>query len=1097
MFRNAMTKKQKLSMSLAALMLLSTLPGEALATEQSTNALPTPLPVHGAARLDGTVPGGSSNGTGVRTHKDPFQNLFLGNDYIEIGIAPSGSFGTTAEAPLMGSVLFHPDDYMNRLGLRSDGDGWETGNPPTTRDFFLPGTIDEGFMVGWSSSKTEPVELKASVSEIGWTGVSGYEVVSVTDKSTETTLQGENAGIIRGALAYTQNISFEKGDKRFTTVITLKNTTTQPLYNASYIRKFDPDQSPTSHETDNYFFRDGAGGVWAVASSSSLGGDGTVSPEAHKALLAKVENPFIFYTNDHRAQVISCAVGTGDYEDIYARGEALYGTHQYSDTGMGLEFLFPVINPGESVTFSYESSLDPDIRSAQEAIENLAVFISRQPVSRTYVEGQVEGRLIVQGHSVAEGVDHGDALLTYQWYRNTENSTLGGVAIEGATSNIFDLPASLPEGSVTYYYCKVTATKDGLAVSKDSGMARITVVTKETAIHEVRFEENTSHLVLNMPAHQTLKEGDSIAAPLDPSSAGLEFTGWYTQAEGGEKWDFRTSVAEDTVLYAQWIPEDTTRPEITDLHGNPLTWTKENASITFQATDNRGVAEVTVSRNGIEETLESTSSLYGFTVSENGTYLITVTDLKGNVETVSVEVTKIDKTLPVIDRIDKTPTTWTQGPVLIGVSAQDGESGLHSAAYSFDGGTTWQEDPAYLVTENETLLVRVRDAAGNLSKSTAVQVDSIDLKAPVILEVKGNLTEWTRGEVQLDIVAEDAGSGLSLMAFSFDDGMTWQEESTKAFSENGTLFLRVRDEVGNISERTTIQIANIDKTAPTGSITLEVSPWRRLLNRLTFHLFFKDHLEVTVLSSDEESGVDTVSIYKAPSELTEEELSTISWRGYSSPVFEKAVDGDSFVYYAKITDQAGNITLLQSTPVIFDTTAPVISGITDGKTYYVSQKLTVHDTNLDTVLVNGLPVTEETVLEGNQKAVYEIEASDLAGNSVLCTITMKPLGDLTSTVDALTVDTVQSGDEAVIENLLSVLSDLDLTHAGMEEKEEVQEKIDYCKTLLAAIEKMKAENTLPETGTARSAPLWAGFFAAVLGGVLLMHISEDEKKAKR
>ncbi len=43
-----------------------------------------------------------------------------------------------------------------------------------------------------------------------------------------------------------------------------------------------------------------------------------------------------------------------------------------------------------------------------------------------------------------------------------------------------------------------------------------------------------------------------------PKRDGYCFEGWYTSAEGGEKFDFKTEVTEDITLYARWIPETVT-----------------------------------------------------------------------------------------------------------------------------------------------------------------------------------------------------------------------------------------------------------------------------------------------------------------------------------------------------------------------------------------------------------------------------------------------------------------------------------------------------------------------------------------------------------
>ncbi|WP_313127197.1 InlB B-repeat-containing protein, partial [Proteiniclasticum ruminis] len=901
MKRREITKRQMISLGLSVMVLTSYLPLTHAAEAQEITPVKEPMSLMGASLMDAGTEGIGTGGIGPRSHTTSYGDIFLGNDFIEVGISKAGSFGTSMNAPISGAKYFHPNDYWgSRIGLRSDGDGWEVGNPPTTRDFFLPGTIDEGFMVGWSATKEGETTLKSRVSTIGTGGVTGYTPVTSTDKSTESLLQAENKGLISEVLEYTQNVSFGREDKRFTTVITLKNTTDETLYNASYIRSFDPDQNLTFSDTDNYFFKDGTGGIWAVASSSPIDAPNLVAPENHKSALQQVQNPFIFYTNDYRAQVISCSVGTENYSSIRSRGESLYGTHQYADMGMGLEFKFPEIKPGETVTFSYESSLDPDIESAQEAIENLAVFISKQPASRTYAVGQVEGKLMVQGNTMVDGAVSGSGSLSYQWYQNEENSLEGAAVIPGATRNSYDLPEDLPVDTEIYYFCRVTAEVDGKTAIVDSGIAKISVVSVEASVHEVRFIENTSNVVHNMPGKQTVKSDDQPMKPLDPSSEGLEFMGWYTESKGGELFDFTKGITSPTAVFAQWLPVDTIKPEITEVTGNPETWMNKNALITFKATDNRGIEKVTLSKDGEDEvTLSSETSEYSFTAEENGRYVITVTDVKGNAATKEIIVSKIDKIGPVIESMIRTPANWTNGTVQVMVFAKDAESGLSPMAYSFDGGITYQAEPSKTLNVNDRLGIKIKDAAGNESSVVSISVDNIDKKAPVILDVTGNLTGWTK-EVLLSVSAEDKESGLSLDAYSFDGGETWQKENKKTFTENGEVEILVKDKAGNLSLLNTLDINNIDDKAPV--ITLI---------KKTPDTWTKDQVVVEVTAEDKESDL-AAEAYSFDGGKT--------WQKEAS----KSVSVNE-VLEIQVKDQVGNITEIQRVSVEnIDKTKPAI-----------------------------------------------------------------------------------------------------------------------------------------------------------------------------
>ena len=85
---------------------------------------------------------------GARSATNSSGDVFLGGNYIEVGISKSGSFGTSNTAPdSFGSHATSHTDY--KLGLIADGDGWNNGNEPTTGDFFLPGSPEERYTVSY------------------------------------------------------------------------------------------------------------------------------------------------------------------------------------------------------------------------------------------------------------------------------------------------------------------------------------------------------------------------------------------------------------------------------------------------------------------------------------------------------------------------------------------------------------------------------------------------------------------------------------------------------------------------------------------------------------------------------------------------------------------------------------------------------------------------------------------------------------------------------------------------------------------------------------------------------------------------------------
>ena len=93
---------------------------------------------------------------------------------------------------------------------------------------------------------------------------------------------------------------------------------------------------------------------------------------------------------------------------------------------------------------------------------------------------------------------------------------------------------------------------------------------------------------------------------------------------------------------------DTTAPGIT-VSGNPTDWTASDVIITLVVTDGQsGAGSVEVKKDGTPVTVSGSGGTYTFTVSENGDYAVTATDMAGNAQSETVTVSKIDKGTPTL-----------------------------------------------------------------------------------------------------------------------------------------------------------------------------------------------------------------------------------------------------------------------------------------------------------------------------------------------------------------------------------------------------------------------------------------------------------------
>ena len=263
---------------------------------------------------------------------------------------------------------------------------------------------------------------------------------------------------------------------------------------------------------------------------------------------------------------------------------------------------------------------------------------------------------------------------------------------------------------------------------------------------------------------------------------------------------------------------DRTAPTITSVTGNPTSWTKNSVTLTVNGAKD--------SQSGLAASAYSFDNGATWQTSNQKTYtantsniIVKVRDAVGNIYTHSaINITKIDKTAPTITSVTGNPTSWTKNNVTLTINgAKDSQSGLAASAYSFDNGATWQTSNQKTYTANTSnIIVKVRDAVGNIYTHSAINITKIDKTAPTITSVTGNPTSWTKNNVTLTINgAKDSQSGLAASAYSFDNGATWQTSNQKTYTANtSNIIVKVRDAVGNIYTRSAINITKIDKTPP-------------------------------------------------------------------------------------------------------------------------------------------------------------------------------------------------------------------------------------------------------------------------------------------
>ncbi len=303
--------------------------------------------------------------------------------------------------------------------------------------------------------------------------------------------------------------------------------------------------------------------------------------------------------------------------------------------------------------------------------------------------------------------------------------------------------------------------------------------------------------------------------------------------------------------------------------------------------------------------------------------------------------------------------------------------------------------------------------------------------------IKANIVEYIADGSEYTVNSNDwintdftvtAKDGYKLSLTNTADGKWLDTLSASDETSDGKLNFYVKNtETGAVSTVVT-ENYKIDRTAPSGEVKLNELPlFKTILNKISFGLFYNGDVNVELTATDDASGIKSVMYYISDKTLTDDEISAVTDWTENSNFDITAEDAQRFIVYVRIEDNAGNVSYIGSDGATFDTVAPEILNLENGKTYYLSKKFEAKDENLDTVTVNGDPVSAEFVLKGDTDTTYVIRAVDKAGNVTEYRVIMKPILSMTEPISSVTVDNVKSSDRdtvtAVMKQLLAVMEE--------------------------------------------------------------------------
>ncbi|MEG1719537.1 MAG: lectin like domain-containing protein [Clostridia bacterium] len=212
-------------------------------------------------------------------------------------------------------------------------------------------------------------------------------------------------------------------------------------------------------------------------------------------------------------------------------------------------------------------------------------------------------------------------------------------------------------------------------------------------------------------------------------------------------------------------------------------------------------------------------------------------------------------------------------------------------------------------------------------------------------------------------------------------------------SENTSADYKVyaKDLNGNISDAIVIGEIKVDKVTPTGEITIKGNKFKEILNTITFGIFSLNTTDVKVTATDDKSGISKIEYAKVPSLVTD--TSTLTFVDYSAFTISPT---DTSVVYARFTDNAGNVKIINSTEVTTyqnstadTTTVDFVKGTTANKDILVNLNgNTIKNITLNNAVVNNTNYT----IAGNKITLKASYLETLSRGTNTFTITYNPNG---------------------------------------------------------------------------------------------------------
>ena len=241
---------------------------------------------------------------------------------------------------------------------------------------------------------------------------------------------------------------------------------------------------------------------------------------------------------------------------------------------------------------------------------------------------------------------------------------------------------------------------------------------------------------------------------------------------------------------------------------------------------------------------------------------------------------------------------------------------------------------------------------------------------------------WYKGAVTL---TPPAGYTIS------NDEKTWQDTYTINVEGTNQVRYYLKDGNGGITDSKMVEI-RIDSVHPTGEIKIKDNSITSLLNIITFGHFFKETVSVSITGADAGSGVKTIEYQKAAGTDSYDVNGT--WIKGSSFTVEPS---GKFIVYARITDEAGNQTIINSKGVVVYKDVAATSDISFTKTSAkdLDAGFTLNGNTVADIIKDGANLAAGSYTVADDRLIFQAKyLNTLAAGTYKMTVSYNPLGEI-------------------------------------------------------------------------------------------------------